>query len=130
MSYVGRVVEVDGETFTVEIVVDDRPLHVDIDVKHLPDVEAGDIVSIGLGQVTRVDLGTWTEEDIAEIRRRGAEQYESVRHLFGPEPSFVRGNERLARLLSDPTIAAEVAKIEEEARHAESSSDDEEGSDA
>lgn len=111
-AYRGRVLYVDQASFTVEIIVDDRPLHVDIKLHHLPDVEAGDIVDVEPDRVTRVDLGTWTEEDIAEIRRRAAERHES----------FVRGNPRLAELLSDPTIAAEVSRVEEEIKQ-----NDEEG---
>lgn len=85
VTYRGRVIEADEETFTVLTEVDHVEFYVDIETRHLPDVEAGDIVDLHSDHVTRVDLGVWTQEQIDEIKRKGAEEFESIRPFIRDE---------------------------------------------
>lgn len=81
--YRGRVTEVEDGVFVVDVF--EHNFVVDIDVRHLPDVEAGDVVDLFSDHVTRVDLGVWTQEQIDEIHRKAAEDFESIRPFIRDE---------------------------------------------
>lgn len=64
--------------------------------------------------------GNWCQGVVVEVGQKTARirlHLDTWRNAGEPaSTTFVRGNPRIAELLSDPTIAAEVAKIEDETR--------------
>lgn len=78
----GRVTDVEDDVFTVVIEVDHVEVYVDVETRYLPDVTVADIVDLHSDHVTRVDLGTWTQEQLDKIHRRARERYESVKKNF------------------------------------------------
>jgi len=55
----------------------------DFDVRHLPDVSVGDVVTAGSFGIQQVDLGRWTQEELDDARCRGREMARKFAELRG-----------------------------------------------
>lgn len=81
----GRVIEVSDEEFTAELtnLEDESVVYADFSRNLCESVEPGDIVDIvaedGVATITLRDLGRWTEEEIAAIQMRGAQDAAEMR---------------------------------------------------
>jgi hypothetical protein len=83
----GRVLEIwdDGDTFTASLQRDGAPeLIADFSMTACGiTVEAGDLLIITPQQVTKRDLGVWTDDELAGISRRARALIRALRRDFG-----------------------------------------------
>jgi hypothetical protein len=79
----GTVTEVNGDEITVDLRRDgDMDMVAEVIASRwgLEDAEPGDVLALDpeAGTVTRLDLGTWTQEDLDEIARRAKEWHAQI----------------------------------------------------
>ena len=91
VCYEGRVIEVEGDVFTAELIdCEDRSVvHADFPFSVLSgaeQVEPGDILDVivqeGKASVSLRDLGKWTEEDLKAAQERGRQRAVEFSALF------------------------------------------------
>lgn len=84
-TFEGRILEINGDEFTAELVPLDGglTLHAEFAVASLPSgrpLQPGDIFDVPEMKVR--DLGHWTAEDVARIREAAAQQYAALLPLM------------------------------------------------
>jgi hypothetical protein len=68
----GRVTDLDGDVFTVELVRKGHPtVYADYNLHECPDVVPGDLVTVTPWTITRKSFGRWSRWDLWRARRTG-----------------------------------------------------------
>jgi hypothetical protein len=79
----GTIVEINGDELTCDLRRDgcqDVLAEVSASEHHLEDVQVGDVLELDTVRqtVTRLDFGTWTQEEVDVILARAKERYERI----------------------------------------------------